>query len=287
MEPADGVYTLPVRVWDGTADGPLSAVAGAFTVCFPTLTTAQQTTPTGDVITKKCKNSANTINLDLRGIETVEPTLSPTPDASTFYPSINFALLDDSLRSSQVYELRNITATLDLGDGNPINLFGSGGSYLPEGSSTSFAANILGKKTSATERKLKVNFTGDVWDITDTTAPKNTTKQCKLDPSNSKAVITVPATQSLSAPIAYYGLRLQYSTSVVTNPPTGCQLSENQTFFDQSVIGDSNEAFNLAMTKWTNGEIGVLQMSAFISQLTRAPGLQITTCDPESGGCDF
>lgn len=54
-----------------------------------------------------------------------------------------------------------------------------------------------------------------------------------------------------------------------------------------SSLGSSNEAFQIAMTRWSNGEIGVLQMSAFISQLTRAPGLQITTCNPENGGCDF
>lgn len=53
-----------------------------------------------------------------------------------------------------------------------------------------------------------------------------------------------------------------------------------------TVSGSSNEAFRIAMDRWVKGELNVLQMSAFISQLTRTPGLQITTCDPRKGECN-
>lgn len=287
LEPIDGVYTLPVEIVDIPSSGNFPSIsAGAFTVCFPARTEEERNKLTGAAIAAKCKNSANTINLDLRNAPT--PTPTQTPDASTFYPSINFALIDDSAptRSYKQYELRNITAKLVLGTSN-FTLFGPQ-NYLPEGQSTSFTANLTMKRSEQSERTLTVSFIGAVWDITDDN-PINHRNifSCELDPSDERTKIKILANTSIAAPIAYYGLELVYNTGAADASPIKCRLGNEYQIYNQSVIGSSNEAFQIAMTRWSKGEIGVLQMSAFISQLTRAPGLQITTCNPESGGCDF
>lgn len=51
-------------------------------------------------------------------------------------------------------------------------------------------------------------------------------------------------------------------------------------------LGSANADFDKAMDKWKSGEIDATQMSAFISQLTRVPGLQTTFCDPVKGECN-
>ena len=50
----------------------------------------------------------------------------------------------------------------------------------------------------------------------------------------------------------------------------------------------SNEVFQGMIDKWITGQITSVQMSAFISQIARVPGLQKSTCDPKfPGGCNL
>jgi hypothetical protein len=49
----------------------------------------------------------------------------------------------------------------------------------------------------------------------------------------------------------------------------------------------TNDAFNEIMDLWSDGEIGALEVSSFINQLTRTPSLQKGICDPRiEGGCE-
>lgn len=52
-----------------------------------------------------------------------------------------------------------------------------------------------------------------------------------------------------------------------------------------SFLGSANADFDQAMDKWKSGEIDATEMSSFINQLTRTPGLQVTFCDPVKGEC--
>ncbi|OGG05630.1 hypothetical protein A3D05_02905 [Candidatus Gottesmanbacteria bacterium RIFCSPHIGHO2_02_FULL_40_24] len=55
-----------------------------------------------------------------------------------------------------------------------------------------------------------------------------------------------------------------------------------------STNSTTNEEFVAQIDKWIKGQIGPLQMSQFIKQISRVPGLQKATCDPRvPGGCLF
>lgn len=73
--------------------------------------------------------------------------------------------------------------------------------------------------------------------------------------------------------INIFGELGNYTCSVSPN-------SEKDTF-----LGSANADFDNAMDKWKSGEIDATEMSSFISQLTRTPGLQVTFCDPLKGEC--
>lgn len=68
-----------------------------------------------------------------------------------------------------------------------------------------------------------------------------------------------------------------------------CEENDKNVF---TLSGSSNETIQKAIDDYVNGRISAIQMSFFIAQLTRTPGLQLQYCNPEEsdpnkGGCNF
>jgi hypothetical protein len=52
-------------------------------------------------------------------------------------------------------------------------------------------------------------------------------------------------------------------------------------------LGRTNAEFEQMIAAWRNGQITTEQMSAFVTNLLRTPGLQTTICNPKGGGCEL